>query len=302
MYSGLGDFVDTTSAFIRDGIESDEPVFVVVSGEKIALLQERLGGDAHRVEFADMADVGANPARIIPAWHDFVARCRGEDRRFRGIGEPISNERSAQALVECQRHEALLNLAFAGAPAWWLLCPYDTSVLDAAVIEEALRTHPEYLEGGRHQPSGIYEDLNSIRRPFDRPLPEPQDVLWEATVSLDALAALRRIVFEHAIANGIGTRRADDLRVAVNEAAINTLRHGGGRGSLRLWREGDMVTVEIRDRGRIDDPLVGRNRPTGGQEGGFGMWVVHQLCDLVQVRVLEHGSVVRMHMSITPDD
>jgi MEDS: MEthanogen/methylotroph, DcmR Sensory domain len=64
--------------------------------------------------------VAANPARIIPAWRDFVASVDGRGHA-RGIGEPIWAERTPAELVECQRHETLLNLAFAGVPAWWLL-------------------------------------------------------------------------------------------------------------------------------------------------------------------------------------
>jgi hypothetical protein len=50
---------------------------LVVSAARIGLLSSAIGGDADRVAFADMADVGANPARIIPAWRDFVAAVDG---------------------------------------------------------------------------------------------------------------------------------------------------------------------------------------------------------------------------------
>jgi hypothetical protein len=49
---------------------------LVVSAARIGLLRSAIGGDADRVAFADMADVGANPARIIPARRDFVAAVR----------------------------------------------------------------------------------------------------------------------------------------------------------------------------------------------------------------------------------
>jgi hypothetical protein len=48
---------------------------------------------------------------------------------LRGIGEPIFPERDRQVLIECERHEALLNLAFAGSERFWLLCPYDVAAL-----------------------------------------------------------------------------------------------------------------------------------------------------------------------------
>ncbi|HWL90964.1 MAG TPA: MEDS domain-containing protein, partial [Actinomycetota bacterium] len=85
-YTGTADFVDRTSAFIRDSVAEREPMMVVVSAEKIDLLRHELGGDPAGVRFADMAQVGQNPARIIPAWREFVAEQKPSGRRFRGIG------------------------------------------------------------------------------------------------------------------------------------------------------------------------------------------------------------------------
>lgn len=299
LYSGAGDFVDLAAAFIREGLAAGEPILVVVASEKIRLLSEDLGDAAEHVDFRDMALVGANPARIIPAWHDFVAEHGAAGRSLRGIGEPISSERTPDVLVECQRHESLLNLAFSDSCAWWLLCPYDTAALPAPVLEEALRSHPFVWEGGTHRPSDHYEDLEAFSRPFDVPLPEPQVRAFEMTFAVKDLVRLRRAVADRAQAHGLERSRADDLVIAVNEIATNSLRHGGGRGLLRVWQEAGMLTCEIGDSGRIDQPLAGRRRPQAGQEGGFGMWLVHQCCDLVQVRQFPEGNVIRVHMSVT---
>ena len=129
LYEGIDDFVEQTSSFIVEGVESGEPVLVVVAAEKIARLREELGARANVVHFADMLDVGSNPARIIPAWKSFVDGHAGSGQPLRGIGEPIWAGRSAEELIECERHEALLNLAFAAPRAWWLLCPYDVGEL-----------------------------------------------------------------------------------------------------------------------------------------------------------------------------
>jgi anti-sigma regulatory factor (Ser/Thr protein kinase) len=92
--------------------------------------------------------------------------------------------------------------------------------------------------------------------------------------------------------------RQVDLVLAVNELATNTIRHGGGRGTLRTWREPDTLLVEVLDRGFIEDPLAGRERPPDLTGGGRGLWLVNHLCDLVQVRSSHGGSVVRLHMSM----
>ena len=299
LYSGSHEFTQSSAAFIRGGLEADEPVLVVVSEDKIDLLSSELGDDAARVEFADMADIGSNPARIIPAWYDFVSQHADAAVRLRGIGEPIFPERSPEALVECQRHESLLNLAFADARAWWLLCPYDTSALDQAVVDEAMASHPYVWADGDHSTSTMYRDLDAISKPFAHELAEPAVAVRDLPFGVGQLDAVRRAVAREGREHGLSRRRVADLVLAVNEVATNSVRHGGGRGTLRTWRDADRLVFEVRDGGLMDKPLAGRQRPVAGQEGGFGMWLVYQLCDLVQVRSFPEGSVVRIHMTLT---
>ena len=72
------------------------------------------------------------------------------------------------------------------------------------------------------------------------------------------------------------------------------MRHGGGTGLLRTWNGGVGVTCEIRDAGVITEPLAGRLRPRDAAGGGNGMWLANQLCDLVQVRSSQAGTIVRL--------
>jgi hypothetical protein len=67
---------------------------------------------------------------------------------------------------------------------------------------------------------------------------------------------------------------------------------------LRIWRDDAAVVCEVRDRGRIDELLAGRLRPASVGEGGHGLWMANQLCDLVQLRTRRSGTVVRMHMRL----
>ena len=268
----------------------------MVSAAKIARLREELGPDAaEQVTFADMAGVGGNPARIIPAWREFVDAHGGHGRRLRGIGEPIWAQRSPAELVECQRHEALLNLAFAGAEDFWLLCPYDVDALDPGVIERAHHSHPVVVTDGGPRESAAYEDLPVVAAPFAQPLPDPPADADELPFVSGTLASVRRLVKLRAEAAGMLAERAGDLVLAVNEVATNSIRHGGGGGVLRIWPAGDALICEVADAGRIADPLAGRQRPTSGQSGGHGLWLCNQICELVQLRTFATGSVVRLH-------
>jgi anti-sigma regulatory factor (Ser/Thr protein kinase) len=96
----------------------------------------------------------------------------------------------------------------------------------------------------------------------------------------------------------VSPERADDLALAVSEVAANSIRYGGGGGLLRIWRDGQTLVCEVRDRGYIDDPLIGRTAPEPMAEGQRGLWLVNQLCDLVQLRSLDDGVVVRLHTDL----
>jgi anti-sigma regulatory factor (Ser/Thr protein kinase) len=296
LYDGDHDFLGGTVPFIRAGLAAGEPVLVAVGAVKIELLRAALGREAGAVRFADMADVGHNPARIIPAWQQFVAENGSPERRVRGVGEPIWPGRRPAELIECQRHEALLNVAFDTTSAWSLLCPYDRTALDRTIIDETYRSHPFVRRDGTRRPSASYDAHATATAHLDAPLPEPAGPTRQMAFGPGGLTALRRLVSQHAEAAGLDTARTSDLVLAVDEIAANSLRHGGGEGLLRLWHDGDTLLCEVRDRGHIDEPLVGRRRPMPDQPGGRGLWVANQVCDLVQLRSFPSGSAVRVHM------
>jgi anti-sigma regulatory factor (Ser/Thr protein kinase) len=299
LYDGPVDFIRQTIPFIRDAITTGQSILVAVDQGKVDELRRSLGADATKVRFEDMARIGRNPAQIIPVWRAFVDEHTGSGRGARGVGEPIWAGRSPDELVECERHEALLNLAFASTPtALQLVCPYDTGSLPASVIEEARRNHPVVTEEGASHRSGTYMDLDAIARPFDAALPQPMETPAEMGFDEERLSDVRAFVRAHASERGVGPARVPDLVLAVDEAVTNSVRYGGGGGMLRIWSQDRKVICEVRDHGWIGQPLVGRVAPDPSEPGGFGLWLANQLCDLVQVRTSAQGSTIRLHIGI----
>jgi anti-sigma regulatory factor (Ser/Thr protein kinase) len=291
-YGSTREYLTGVVTHVRESLRRSEPSFVAVSAAKVNLLREQLNGESARVLFADMTELGRNPARIIPRMRAFIDDHPG--RRISYVGEPIWPSRSAAELREATRHEALLNVAFSGATAT-LLCPYDISALEPAVVADARRTHPLLLERGRRRASPEYRGPAGLPDECERPLPPPPADAESLTYTRD-LRAARGLVVSYAVRAGATQDTVADLALAVGELAANTLQHAGGAGTLRIWHTSQEILCQVDDQGRIDDPLAGRLRPAADSPGGHGLWLVNQICDLVELRSGPAGTSIRLHL------
>jgi len=245
-------FLSGTARFVTEGVDSGEPVLVAVPEARIALLRARLGEAADQVHFIDMTEAGRNPGRIIPGvLMAFSASTQG---RFRMVGEPMWPGRTELEYPACVQHEALINTAFEGRQGV-ILCPYDAARLPGRVLEDARRTHPVVIDGD----------------PF----------------TVGTLAHMRKVV--SAYAHWLRREQVEDLMLAVNELATNSILHASGRGVLRMWREGDTAVCEVSDEGAGFPPSF-----TG--LSGFGIVMVNLLCDLVRTHTSHSGTTVRVYL------
>jgi anti-sigma regulatory factor (Ser/Thr protein kinase) len=176
------------------------------------------------------------------------------------------------------------------------VCPYDTSSLAPDVIDEALRTHP-YVSDGHSHASATYAGADAWSAPFDATLPEPPDQTLTLRVRGGDLRLTRETLRRALAERGFSQEKTHDFVLAVHEILVNSVRHGGGTGTLRLWGRDGTAIAEISDRGWIEDPLVGRSLPLGTPSGGRGVWLAHQLCDLVQIRSRPGRTTVRLHLA-----
>ncbi|MDQ2631763.1 MAG: sensor histidine kinase [Actinomycetota bacterium] len=291
IYEGSDEYLAGTIPFLQAALEAGEPALVAVGRSQRKAIEAELGDEAERVHFADMRKLGRNPAWIIPFWREFVDELGG--RSARGIGEPVWATRTPAALDECQRHEALLNVAFAHGTSWSLLCPYDAGTLSGDVLEKVSCSHRHIHQDGRTEESSSFEPEPDC---FAGELPPPVVTPETLAFGLTELGEVRRRVTAAAEAAGMDPLAVADLVTATSELAANSVMHGGGSGMLRLWHEEGRLLAEVEDRGRIEEPLVGRLRPDISQEGGRGLWLANQLCDLVQIRSGDGGTTVRLHL------
>jgi len=293
LYRGDADFLDGVVPFVRDGLARDEAVVVAEPRARLDLLRDVLADDAAAVRFLDMAEIGANPARIIGVWASAVEEHTGSGQGLRGVGEPAWYGRRAVELEECQLHEQLLNHAFDDGPAWRLMCPYDEQHMPRTVVRGALAAHPVRSTTADRTPSDHYA-YDGHAAAFAAPLVVPTEAVLRGSFGADDIPATRRTVAQYARSCGLPDDQVEVLELAASELAANSIRHGGGQGSVAMWLEPGAVVVEFTDAGLVLDPLVGRRTPRPDQDGGHGLYLVNQLCDLVQVRSSPAGTTVRI--------
>jgi anti-sigma regulatory factor (Ser/Thr protein kinase) len=214
-------------------------------------------------------------------------------RTLRGVGESAWPGRHDAEYAECRLHELLLATAFADGPPWRPLCPYDQLHLPREVRTGALRSHPFVATPTGRRPGTAFSRDSAVAE-FGTPLPRPGDGVLRGTYGADDLRPTRRTVASFARSCGLSPGQCEALEPATAELATNSVRHGGGSGSLAMWRTDDAAVVEFSDSGRPTEPLLGRVPPEVDRHGGRELYLVNQLFDLVQVRSGSGGTTVRI--------
>jgi anti-sigma regulatory factor (Ser/Thr protein kinase) len=288
-------YLAEVSGFVRAALARGEPVLVAVPAFRAGPLRQLLGAGAGQVTWADMAEMGRNPARIIPALTAFARDHAGA--RISCVGECAWPGRTGPELTEAIKQEALANLAFRAMPVT-ALCPFDRTGLPAGVLAMAGQVHPLLAGDGTLCPSSAYLGADGIPQPCLQPLPDPPADA-EALRYQQDMQPVRALTRRRADRCGLPADRADNLTLAVSELAANTLRHSPDGGTLRIWHTPAEMVCQITDQGWIEDPLAGR-RPPVSDEGGHGLWLVNEVCDLVERRSGPSGTTIRLHMSLTP--
>ena len=288
-YRDSDEYLDGILEFINPALERDEPVAITVPEPKLKLLRAELGDRVSRIELLDMVELGRNPGRIIPAVLAMIER-HGR-RPLRYVGEAIWPGRTFEEVCEATRHEALINLAWPDAGIR-VLCPYDVASLDDRVLGDARRTHPGVVRDRRLEPSSAYGH-GAVPSRCEQPLSDPPPGSMTRAFDVDELGRVRTWVAEWAASSGLDEDRTAEIVTAVNELATNSIRHAGAHGALRFWATPGDVIFQVEDSGHIANPLAGRRlHATAG--GGLGLWMVNELCDLVEVRTSAAGTTIRV--------
>lgn len=112
------------------------------------------------------------------------------------------------------------------------------------------------------------------------------------------LVSLRSAVAAHGSALGLSAARVHDLVLVAHELAANAVRHGGGKGQLRIWRVDGSVFCEVADAGAGFLFSRPEHRPDLNAAGGRGLWIIARLVDDMRVESGDEGTVALIEIRL----
>ncbi|HVL02833.1 MAG TPA: sensor histidine kinase, partial [Acidimicrobiales bacterium] len=294
-YGSDEEFLGIVAPFLDEGVAAGEPTLAALGDAHAELMRSQLAVPAG-VTFLPGSVRYDRPAASIKADHELFARhvAAGADSIRVVVEMP---EAGVDASWDGRaRYEAAANRAFESFPLWGL-CAYNLRTTPPDVVDDVERTHPfiTTADGCRLQ-NDRYEDPATFLANRPRGEPDPlEGELPPLELVGPSPAVARHAVTEMSGRTNLSSGEVDDMIVAVSEVVTNAILHGRPPATVRVWAAPDRMVVTVHDLGPgPSDPFVGLV-PTAraGGEGGFGLWIAHQLCRRVTLDADDDGFTVR---------
>lgn len=284
--------------FVLGGLHAGEPVLVATTPANLDLLHDEIGQDAAEVDYVEPEHLGMRPPQRATAIHRYWSRHQSSTpaRAVRVLAEPEWTGRSAREVSAWQRMEAALNVVLADTRIW-MICPYDTRTVNAGIVDDARRTHPECVVGHRVEPSSLFVRPEEFARSHVEPLPQgPAEGLFRFEGDL---TAVRRYVLRAAAS----LLRSDDAAtgmfgIAVGEAIAYLDSQGIERAAVWLRPAADRVVCTLHSDQPLTcvPPFLGYRPPDATREPGDGLWLTNQICEWLDVTSDASGCTIELAM------
>jgi anti-sigma regulatory factor (Ser/Thr protein kinase) len=298
MYKGTDEFLRLTLPWIREGLQAGDPIIAVAHRANADALREALGGDAGQVDLRASETWYLSPARSFSGFISFAA-AHPDAKCVRMIGEPIWPLDWETAVREYAHYEAVFNVIARDSPIW-ALCPYEVNELPDHVLDHAYSTHPYVMTASATSANDHFVEPDDYCAQLADAMSEPSGATSTIAVTAD-LQGLCTAIAEEAGGAGVEQHRVRLLTLAVHELATNALAHADGSATARTWTTRESFVCEVTSQGpSLSETTAGYVPIDPAADRGRGLWLVRQLCDLVEVRSHASWTVIRVHMRRRP--
>lgn len=294
VYDSDRGFLEMAMPFVEEGLAAGDAVLLATTPANLALLGGALGARADDVDRVESALFGPRPPQRVAAFHRYWRQKSVGDRAVRMVAEPVWAGRSPRDVTAWTRMESGLNAVLAGTGIW-MICPYDSRVVDPVIVANARRTHPEEFTGDGITGCPDFAEPAEFARMLDtEPLPDPPAEITTHAFDGD-LSRIRRVAADHAAAHGLTGERHALFVLAVAEAVAYLAGAGADGLTARVWVNAGSITWELHSPGgHFVDPFVGFLPPRLEAGPGDGLWMTRQICETVDLYTDATGSRLRL--------
>ncbi|MEV5572622.1 sensor histidine kinase [Spirillospora sp. NPDC052269] len=300
LYASDDEFREAAIAYLAEGAAAGDVLVAILPEARRRLLLAPAAAGLGKIEFLDASDWYSGPAKTIASFHERGRTDWWGRGRLRVLTEPPWDGRSPLEIVEWQRHESVLNVAFAATPTL-LTCAYDIRTVPGDVLAGVGRTHPAFADAAGEWPSPSYTDPAAFYAECNRsPLGPPPRAAEHRRFTTGQLPDVRRFLSGRAERYGLPSDRRLPFLLAANEVATAVIRHGGGQGDLWVWATADELVCELTDpAARVEDRFLGHIPPRLDRPTEAAMWAVRCLCHIVEIRSdARAGTRIRLHVRL----
>jgi anti-sigma regulatory factor (Ser/Thr protein kinase) len=278
---------------LRDGVAAGEPTVSLFDERHQPLVRAALGAHSG-VTFIDGGRHYLRPAAAIRRHREMLAGYVAQGATQIRIAGDVPHPGVGVPWEWWARYEAAANVVYDEFPMYGL-CPYDTRTTPPEVLDHARRTHTHVVAAdGQRVPSPIYQRPRDFMATAVTAWVEPIEASPPAidlsdpspAQARDAVGALQAIAM-------LTDEDLHGMILSVSEAVTNAIVHGRPTVRVRAWAQWGRIVTTVSDRGAGPaDPVAGLM--PGGEPGGFGLWLAHQLCAYVSLQRGREGFTIRL--------
>lgn len=299
IYDSRAALLQNALPFIESGLAAGEPVLMVTGESAHATLISALPSEVPGLIFDDARSWYDAPGRALTRYISFWRTLEEQGARsLRIIGEPTPSPLPADRLERWEYFENAVNQVAKDYP-FTMMCTYNAGLEHvtsrcAEVSHPYLATNGTVVENDAYIAPSLYAKSRTSRA-----LHVPDEGVAVMRFSAESTSDARNFLQVATSDLGLDDVQSFDFIVAAGEAIANAVEHGGGTGSIRLFRTDHEIVCDIQSDGAAQiDPLHGYEPPSPIGERGRGIWMMRQLCDWLELKPRAGGTTVRLHKSL----
>jgi anti-sigma regulatory factor (Ser/Thr protein kinase) len=279
--------------FLQEGIAAGEAVVAAFEDRVSGLVSDALGPVEGILQVTEPLG-RSSPATALRSFRELFDGLLADGAPRLRLAGHVPHPGTGLPWDPWFRFEACVNDALHDVPGLGICC-YDERTTPDPVLDDVRRTHPFLASGGTFGPCADFGPVDELVH--SRPSTEdPLEALAPAVELEDPTAREARVaVAALGASTTIPSTELHDLVVAVSEVVTNAALHGAPPVEVRAWSAADRVVVTVTDCGPGPaDPFSGLRPVRATGPGGFGLWLVEQLCAQVGYSRTGAGFTIRL--------